>query len=289
MHDDERSPSGRETGARRGLEAGLILTLSALRPYLPEILLIGGWVPYLHQRYGRFAEWTGALSLTVEADIVLPRSLHQDARPKISEALVRAGLQPDGATGGVVWNGDVARGERLEFFVQHFGTARDIGKATAITGQAGVSAVALRWLSVLERHAVTVAIPTTGVASEGATSLPVRLPVLGAYLLQKGATFTERLISGAPDARLKAAKECALHPGCHGRGPARACTLAHRDRRPGTRGHGRRHGRAHGTREIEYYAPWLKPLANCRGSNNASRARAERLSWRRKRRYRRPS
>lgn len=38
--------------------------LAALRPYLPDIVLIGGWVPELYRRYGGLS-WEGRLSRTM--------------------------------------------------------------------------------------------------------------------------------------------------------------------------------------------------------------------------------
>jgi hypothetical protein len=46
------------------LERGLRSVLWELRDYLPDLVLIGGWVPHLHRRYGGFPEWRGELSLT---------------------------------------------------------------------------------------------------------------------------------------------------------------------------------------------------------------------------------
>jgi hypothetical protein len=38
------------------LERGLRSVLWTLRDYLPDLVLIGGWVPHLHRRYGVFPE-----------------------------------------------------------------------------------------------------------------------------------------------------------------------------------------------------------------------------------------
>lgn len=46
------------------LERGLRAVLRELRDHLPDLVLIGGWVPHLHRRYGPVPEWRGSLSLT---------------------------------------------------------------------------------------------------------------------------------------------------------------------------------------------------------------------------------
>lgn len=38
------------------LERGVRAVLWELRDYLPDLVLIGGWVPHLHRRYGPFPE-----------------------------------------------------------------------------------------------------------------------------------------------------------------------------------------------------------------------------------------
>jgi hypothetical protein len=57
-----------------------------------------------------------------------------------------------------------------------------------ILGQEGVSALSLDRLSVLERHTQVLAVPTMTPDE----TLPVRVPLLGVYVLQKAATFTNR-------------------------------------------------------------------------------------------------
>ena len=44
-----------------------------LRPYLDEIVIIGGWVPYLYKRYGGFESWQSETSLTAEVDVLVDR------------------------------------------------------------------------------------------------------------------------------------------------------------------------------------------------------------------------
>jgi hypothetical protein len=186
------------------IESGLLVVLRALRPYLPQLVLIGGWVPYLYKRYGGIGDWTGHLSLTVEADVLIPRELPAESRPSIADALRAAGFRPEEGRFDVVWAGDPLRGERVEFLVPHSGTQRDISRATSIRGQAGVAAWALDRLTILQKNTSTMVVPTG--MPEPDAQLFVRVPRLTAYLIQKAATFVNRLV--VPDSgRQKAAKD----------------------------------------------------------------------------------
>jgi hypothetical protein len=53
---------------------GLVGVLSLLEPYLSDVALIGGWVPYLMTSMQRDETWTEPL-LTGDIDIAVPRGL----------------------------------------------------------------------------------------------------------------------------------------------------------------------------------------------------------------------
>lgn len=86
------------------LERGLRAALWELRDYLPDLVLIGGWVPHLYRRYGPFPEWRGALSFTAELDVLVPRHLPRRERPSLPEVLAAAGFeQAPGSEVNAVW------------------------------------------------------------------------------------------------------------------------------------------------------------------------------------------
>ena len=66
--------------------------LAALRPYLTDIVLIGGWVPELYRRYGGLS-WEGRLSRTTELDLLVTSPLPAGDRPPLRELLEGAGLR----------------------------------------------------------------------------------------------------------------------------------------------------------------------------------------------------
>jgi hypothetical protein len=54
------------------LEQMLRSILGELRPYQSDIVLIGGWVPYLYRHYGGFKPWRVPATLTFELDLLVP-------------------------------------------------------------------------------------------------------------------------------------------------------------------------------------------------------------------------
>src|SRR5215212_6494595 len=138
---------------RAPLERALQRIIWELRPYLPELVIIGGWVPYLHQRYGPFPGWRNRLALTAEVDVLITRDLPANARPGLAEILESAGFSPVGeGQSSAVWANDPTRGEKIEFLVPHRGTARDLGRTVPVRAQRGIGAIALATLAVMQRH-----------------------------------------------------------------------------------------------------------------------------------------
>lgn len=88
--------------SRSELEAALLRVLQTLVEYRGALVLVGGWVPYLHLRYGRAAVPAPRTSLTAEADLLVPTGLERGPRRPIAEILREAGFEPRG-TNGVVW------------------------------------------------------------------------------------------------------------------------------------------------------------------------------------------
>jgi hypothetical protein len=82
------------SGDRAVLEHALQRILWELHSYLPDIVIIGGWVPYLHRRYGWAAAWNSALSLTAEVDVLVPANLPAHGRKSLAEILGGAGFKP---------------------------------------------------------------------------------------------------------------------------------------------------------------------------------------------------
>lgn len=176
-----------------GLDGALQRILGILRPYLPDVVLIGGWVPLLHQRFGRTPGWTGRLSLTSEADVLVPKDLLPGSRPTVVDMLRRSGFEPVSAAAQAAaeWRGNVVAGEAIEFLVPHDGHFRTLNQVIPIGGQKGMGAMALSSLEILWQDTEVLRVPARGPVGEE-IEVEVRVPRLGAYVLNKAATFMLR-------------------------------------------------------------------------------------------------
>ncbi|MBV9107918.1 MAG: hypothetical protein JO306_00750 [Gemmatimonadetes bacterium] len=185
-------------------ERSLRRVLWELRPYLDTIVVIGGWVPHLYQRYGGFAAWRSRLALTAEVDVMTERALPADGRPPLSQLLRESGFEPRARAGGLaVWEGDLMAGEKVEFLVEHRGTALQVGTIVPIVGQPGLGAISLPGLAVMMRFRQPLKIPF---ATGGPETLDVWVPRLGAYLVNKAQTYAARK-SSADGGDSKAGKD----------------------------------------------------------------------------------
>ncbi|MGI8402727.1 MAG: GSU2403 family nucleotidyltransferase fold protein [Gemmatimonadaceae bacterium] len=183
-------------------EAVLSRVLLALGPYREDVILIGGWVPYLYQRFGGFPEWRVEIARTIELDLVVPSPLAITDRPPLAQILEGAGFTSSSANQGSIWVRQDADDEMIEFFTPHQGTGRQLGRPRPIGGQISLAAISLTGLPLLTEQTRDLAIAG---GPEG-ESLAVRVPILGAYLLNKALTFTDRL-SAADGGLAKAAKD----------------------------------------------------------------------------------
>jgi hypothetical protein len=172
-------------------EPALCRVLWELRPYLHDVVVIGGWVPYLYRQYGGFAAWTGRTSLTMEVDVLVSRPLAPGDRASIPEILRGSGFRPSSDGGGsAVWLGDVQAGEMIEFLVPHTGTARQLGDTVPVGAQNGLRAISLPGLGLMQRYRRHLPLPVD--TDEGPAVLNVVVPWLGAYVVNKASTFTAR-------------------------------------------------------------------------------------------------
>lgn len=171
------------------LEATLRTILGELAPYLSDLVLVGGWVPYLYRHYGGFSSWRSADTLTFELDLVIRRPLPPDGRPNLASVLRNAGFEPQGSEAPpAIWTRDVEAGERIEFLTEHRGTARGQGHMVPVTEQPGLGAIPLVELEIMQTHARSLILSPI----QGFGAVEVRVPALGAYVVNKALTFIRR-------------------------------------------------------------------------------------------------
>jgi hypothetical protein len=109
------------------LEQSLWSILDLLREYADDLVLVGGWVPYLQMKYGRASSPGARTSRTGEVDIVLPSGHRRGERRPIVELLEAAKFRPLDAA-RVTWGRDPEHGEKIEFFQPHRGHTRSLGQ-----------------------------------------------------------------------------------------------------------------------------------------------------------------
>jgi hypothetical protein len=161
-----------------------------LRPYLDEIVIIGGWVPYLYKRYGGFESWQSETSLTAEVDVLVDRPFATKDRRPLADLLREADFHAVDEGGLAAWEGNFELGEKIEFLVPHEGTARQAGRVVRLPEQPGLGAISLEGVGVLRQFRRQLTIPV--VTSQGAAPPAIWVPALGAYAVSKASTFARR-------------------------------------------------------------------------------------------------
>lgn len=163
----------------------LLNTMKVLTPYLDEIVIVGGWIPFLYHRYGQMPS-PHPLLRTIDIDVVVPRHMEEHGRPTIDELLSRAGYQAriSGSDVPVVKYELASPVTEIEFLTPEFGRP---GKAT-VAVQHGLTAQALRYLQILLENTKKIEINDTIEGSD--ISLVVTVPSPGAFIYQKGLTLS---------------------------------------------------------------------------------------------------
>jgi Nucleotidyltransferase len=162
--------------------------LRELRDFLGDIVVIGGWVPEVHRRFGASGEWSVEPLRTTEVDLLMGNLGAGGSSDELANALRDAGFRPLGNEDpSAVWERDVAAGERVEFFIEHSGPFESLGEVHPLEPGTQLGGLALRDMSVLREHAVSLPVPL----NEGEVAL-LRVPALGVYVIHKAATFFRR-------------------------------------------------------------------------------------------------
>lgn len=180
---------------------GLFKTLTVLRPYYKQIVIGGGWAPFLYYRYlAGNREHTPVL--TRDIDLMVGHQVPIVGTKTIDEILTaEAGLETiyksrdtppvihyEGTIDGV--------GVEIEFLTDQTGSQRQ----QVLQVQKGLHAEALRYVSIIVENTLLLEIEDAeSFQREG--PLIVQVPKPAAYIFQKGLSFPARRD------RLKAAKD----------------------------------------------------------------------------------
>ena len=174
------------------LERALRRILWELSEYLPEMVLIGGWVPLLYRQFGGFKTWRGRESLTLEVDMLTPPRLPARGRAGLVERLRGAGFEPlDRSAPSAVWAAEPETGEKVEFFIDHAGPAKTRGSVQPIAEQPGLGGISLDGLWLLAEYSCSLTVPAEGPSGDSAL-VELNVPRLGAFLSNKAFTIGRR-------------------------------------------------------------------------------------------------
>ncbi len=164
---------------------GLVGVLTILEPYLGDVVLVGGWVPYLMSLRQRDAA-SGPPLMTRDIDIAVPRRL-----PAGGDAMDRmlrdAGLRHDYRSvydpPVISFIGSLQGCEvEIEFLTDEPG-----GQEQVLDVGGGLRVQSLHYTNVLLDNTVVMPVETPG-----GRLLPVRVPTPAAFLFNKSLTFVQR-------------------------------------------------------------------------------------------------
>ncbi len=159
-----------------------------MAPYADEIVFVGGWV---HALYLAEANETGAV-VTDDVDITIPRELLANDRPTLLALAERAGFERDpisdmeGVAPRMVYTGEFGELIPIDFL-----TEGDTRNDVPIVGQPGLLAQGYRGQDILLHNARPMQV---GADIHELLTPPrtIRVPTLGAYVLQKGISSNTR-------------------------------------------------------------------------------------------------
>lgn len=156
-----------------------------LAPYLPDIVIIGGWVPELHRRFGT-ATWRTVPSRTTELDVLVGPVLDPKGRPKLRELLESARIRP--ARSGSFpadWVSQDTDTTVLEFLMARPGPAiSDSPRPVDMQGYLGAI--------LIDDAEVLGAFTCELVVRLSEEQWTIRVPTLGAWAISKALTFVAR-------------------------------------------------------------------------------------------------
>ncbi len=173
------------------LISGLYKTLNILGDYLPEIVVGGGWAPFLYYRY-LFRNRRYKPVFTRDIDFLVKPKLPIIGIKTVDRLLVEAGLKAEFKSRdnppiihyeGTIEGIDV----EIEFLTDQTGSKPD----AVLKVQEGLHAEALRYVSLLIENTLVLTIDDTDLMDDP-VPLAVKVPTPAAYIFQKGLILKRR-------------------------------------------------------------------------------------------------
>jgi hypothetical protein len=172
----------------------LLRTLDTLKPYLDDIVIVGGWVPFLYRKYGNMPARHPSVR-TTDVDIAVPRSVPDKGRPTIDSLLANAGytVQILGSYGAVVKYELATPPTEIEFITPEIGKPGE----PSVVVQSGLRAQALRYVQILLENTAQIQI-INSISDMNVNSL-IRVPSPAAFIFQKTLALPQRSLKRAKD------------------------------------------------------------------------------------------
>lgn len=176
----------------------LLRALMVLKTYLPDIVISGGWVPYIYHRYV-VAHPPAEPIRTRDLDLVVPERLPPKGRRPLDRLLLEAGFTPILASDAAppVCKYAYEKGG-LEIEIEFLTELKGAEELVTKTVQKGLTAQALRYVGILQQNAFPVAIKDR-LADGTKVTLTANVPKPAAYIFQKGLIFPKRKGKKAKD------------------------------------------------------------------------------------------
>jgi hypothetical protein len=170
---------------------GFFATLTILQSYLSEIVVGGGWAPFLYYRY-LAGDRLHTPVLTSDIDLMVKHDVPIVEFKTIDQLLLDAKLEAIFRTNDnppiIHYEGTIEGAEvEIEFVTDQTGSRPDV----VLEVQKGLHAEALRYVSILVENTLKLTIDDTEPITD-APPLIVQVPTPAAYIFQKGLSFTRR-------------------------------------------------------------------------------------------------
>ena len=171
---------------------GLFKTLEALRPYLSQIVIGGGWAPFLYYRYlAKNRERTPVLTRDIDfmvghqVPVVGPQTIDEILT---KEAKLTAAFKNLDNPAVIHYEGTIDGVEvEIEFLTDQTGSQDE----KVLVVQKGLHAEALRYVSIIVENTLLLEINDMEPVQADAP-LIVQVPKPAAYIFQKGLSFPDR-------------------------------------------------------------------------------------------------
>lgn len=171
---------------------GLLKTLAVLRPYLPQIVVGGGWAPFLYYRYlAKNREHTPVLTRDIDfmvghqVPIVGPQTIDEILTKEAKLTTVFKNLDNPAV---IHYEGTIDGVEvEIEFLTDQTGSQEE----RVLIVQKGLHAEALRYVSIIVENTLLLEIDNAE-SAQGDGPLIVQVPKPAAYIFQKGLSFPAR-------------------------------------------------------------------------------------------------